>query len=67
VKSTSITLKDIEAARQRIADKVEQTPVVLSQVLTEITGVPVHLKLEHRQVTGSFKLRAANAGTIFES
>jgi threonine dehydratase len=60
VKSTTITLSDIEAARQRIADKVERTPVVFSRALTEIAGVPVHLKLEHRQLTGSFKLRGAS-------
>ena len=27
--------------------------------LTELVGVPVHLKLEHHQTTGSFKLRGA--------
>jgi threonine dehydratase len=58
--AATITLKDIEAARQRIADTVERTPVVLSRALTETAGVPVHLKLEHRQVTGSFKLRGAS-------
>jgi threonine dehydratase len=60
MKAAAITLKDIEAARQRIADTVERTPVVLSRALTETAGVPVHLKLEHRQVTGSFKLRGAS-------
>jgi threonine dehydratase len=54
------TLSDIEAARQRIAGKIERTPTVLSYALSEITGVPVHLKLEHRQTTGSFKLRGAS-------
>lgn len=35
------------------------TPVNPSPSLTEMTGVPVLLKLEHTQVTGSFKLRGA--------
>ena len=55
----SITLQDIRAAREHIANKVEQTPTVLSHSLSERLGVPVHLKLEHRQATGSFKLRGA--------
>jgi threonine dehydratase len=56
----TVTLSDIRAARERIAGKVEQTPTVLSQNLSEQLGVPVHLKLEHRQTTGSFKLRGAS-------
>ncbi|UVK54310.1 hydroxyectoine utilization dehydratase EutB [Mesorhizobium sp. AR02] len=56
----SISLNDIRSARERIANKIEQTPTVLSQSLSERFGVPVHLKLEHRQTTGSFKLRGAS-------
>ncbi|MBZ9797311.1 hydroxyectoine utilization dehydratase EutB [Mesorhizobium sp. ES1-4] len=55
-----INLGDIRAARERIAGKVERTPIVLSTGLSERLGVPVHLKLEHRQTTGSFKLRGAS-------
>jgi threonine dehydratase len=55
-----VTFADIEAARRRIAGKVLRTPIVPSPSLTEIAGVPVHLKLEHRQTTGSFKLRGAS-------
>ncbi|RUX78656.1 MULTISPECIES: hydroxyectoine utilization dehydratase EutB [unclassified Mesorhizobium] len=57
---TQVTLEHIRAARERIAGKVERTPTVLSQSLSEGLGVPVHLKLEHRQTTGSFKLRGAS-------
>lgn len=57
---TQVTLEHIRAARERIAGKVERTPTVLSQSLSEELGVPVHLKLEHRQTTGSFKLRGAS-------
>ena len=55
-----ITLSDIEAARRRIAGKIERTATVPSAALAEIAGVPVFLKLEHRQTTGSFKLRGAS-------
>ncbi|MGB3539513.1 MAG: hydroxyectoine utilization dehydratase EutB [Mesorhizobium sp.] len=56
----SVTLQDIEAAKKRIAGKVERTPTILSTSLSELLGVPVHLKLEHRQTTGAFKLRGAS-------
>ena len=55
-----VTLKDIAAARERIAGKVVATPTVPSPSLSRLVGVPVHLKLEHRQTTGSFKLRGAS-------
>jgi threonine dehydratase len=54
-----IALADVYAARRRIAGRVERTPLRLSPSLTERIGAPVHLKLEHRQTTGSFKLRGA--------
>jgi len=57
-----VNLPEIEAARERIAATVRSTPVNPSPTLNELAGVPVHLKLEHQQITGSFKLRgAANA------
>ncbi|TPJ64447.1 hydroxyectoine utilization dehydratase EutB [Mesorhizobium sp. B2-6-1] len=56
----AVALSDIRAARQRITGKVESTPVVPSESLSERLGLPVHLKLEHRQTTGSFKLRGAS-------
>ncbi|TPK98205.1 hydroxyectoine utilization dehydratase EutB [Mesorhizobium sp. B2-4-14] len=56
----AIDLSDIRAARERIAGKIERTPTVLSEALSERLGIPVHLKLEHRQITGSFKLRGAS-------
>jgi len=54
-----VTLDDIEAARWRICEQVVQTPTERSASLTEHAGVPVYLKLEHRQTTGAFKLRGA--------
>ena len=56
----AVALADIRTARERIAGKVERTSTVLSHSLSEHLGAPVHLKLEHRQTTGSFKLRGAS-------
>lgn len=56
----AVTLQHIRAARVRISARIEQTPTVLSQSLSERVGNPVHLKLEHRQTTGSFKLPGAS-------
>ncbi len=54
-----VTLEDIEAARQRIGGHVVRTPLRHSQALSRRAGIPVYLKLENRQQTGSFKLRGA--------
>jgi threonine dehydratase len=55
-----VTLTDIDAARTRIAGHVRHTPLEFSDSLSALAGVPVHLKLEHRQITGAFKLRGAS-------
>ncbi|MES0884569.1 hydroxyectoine utilization dehydratase EutB [Roseibium sp. SCP14] len=54
-----VTAEQIVAAQQTISAPIRKTPVNLSPSLEAHTGVPVHLKLEHTQVTGSFKLRGA--------
>ncbi len=59
-----ITLSEIYAARQRIGDRVRRTPINPSPSLSERLGVPVHLKLEHHQITGSFKLRGATNAVL---
>lgn len=58
--SPVVTINDIKAARDRIADHVLRTDTVLSPALSEHVGEPVYLKLESRQTTGSFKLRGAS-------
>lgn len=50
---------EVERARKTIAGIVRPTPADRSETLEAITGSPVFLKLEHRQITGSFKLRGA--------
>jgi threonine dehydratase len=58
-KSSSVTLKDIKDTRDRISARIIRTPLVLSDAASDGAGVPVHLKLESLQRTGSFKVRGA--------
>lgn len=55
-----IDVSTIQDARRRIAGHVLSTPLVASPTLSDLCGLPVSLKLEHRQTTGSFKLRGAS-------
>lgn len=57
--SERVSLDEIRKAARRIAGRVERTATVDSPSLSERLGVPVRLKLEQRQTTGSFKLRGA--------
>ena len=57
---SALQLNDIYLARQRIAALVRRTPMEHSPSLSQQLGVPVYLKLESRQITGSFKLRGAS-------
>jgi threonine dehydratase len=56
-----IGISDIEAAAERIAGHVVRTPTVPSPGLSTLLGVPVTVKLELLQRTGSFKARGATA------
>jgi threonine dehydratase len=55
----SVTLASIQAARARIGETIYVSPCQLSSDLSELTGLPLHLKLENLQRTGSFKERGA--------
>ncbi|WOS66850.1 hydroxyectoine utilization dehydratase EutB [Sinorhizobium fredii] len=59
-----VTIEDIEAAARRISGCVLRTPLVGSASLSKLCGVPVGLKLEHHQTTGSFKLRGATNAVL---
>ncbi|HAQ59134.1 MAG TPA: threonine ammonia-lyase [Microbacterium sp.] len=52
-------LSEYEDAAEGLRGVVSHTPLEFSQHLTEVLGVPVHLKLENLQRTGSFKIRGA--------
>ncbi|MGL4257832.1 MAG: threonine ammonia-lyase [Microbacterium sp.] len=53
------TLAEIEDAAATLAGVITRTPLDESLHLSELLGVPVHLKLENLQRTGSFKIRGA--------
>ena len=50
-------LKDIQAARERIAGLLHYTPVMTSTRLGDRVGIKLFLKCENFQKTGSFKVR----------
>lgn len=54
-----ISFKDIEAARDRIAEAIYYSPCQHSIPLSEITGMEIFCKLDNLQHTGSFKERGA--------
>lgn len=53
------TLADIEDAAATLSGVIRPTPIDESLHLSELLGVPVYLKLENLQRTGSFKIRGA--------
>lgn len=56
---TTLSLSDIQSARERIKDRIELTPCDYSEILSRIYGCHIYLKLENLQITGSFKPRGA--------
>ncbi|MCA1830724.1 MAG: threonine ammonia-lyase [Actinomycetota bacterium] len=56
---TLVDIADIEDARARLTGVVRPTPVEPSDHLSASVGRPVFLKPEHRQLTGSYKIRGA--------
>ena len=54
-----LTLADVEAARRRIADSIYHSPCPYSLHLSRLCGCEVYCKLDHLQMTGSFKERGA--------
>jgi threonine dehydratase len=57
------TLREVYAARRRTAGRLRATPLVRSAALGAAGG-EVWLKLEHHQITGSFKLRGATNAVL---
>jgi len=55
-----VTIGDVYAARRRMGRWVRRTPFEHSPLLSGLTGGEVWLKLENRQLTGSFKIRGAS-------
>ncbi|MGH3939394.1 MAG: threonine ammonia-lyase [Pseudonocardiaceae bacterium] len=54
-----VGLEEIRSARELLSGVVRRTPLADFRVLEQRCGVPVHLKCENLQRTGSFKIRGA--------
>jgi threonine dehydratase len=57
--SESVTIRDVELARERLAGVVKPTPLIHSATLSRMLGAEIYLKPENLQKTGSFKIRGA--------
>ena len=55
----TISLADIQAAREVLHGHVANSPCMYSRTLSEITGAEIYLKFENLQFTASFKERGA--------
>jgi threonine dehydratase len=55
----SVTIKDIEKAREILTGQVLRTPMLPAPRLSALTGAQVFVKYENLQVTNSFKDRGA--------
>ncbi|HEY7234555.1 MAG TPA: threonine ammonia-lyase [Gemmatimonadaceae bacterium] len=53
----TLTLRDFEQARARIAPHIKRTPLLTSRQLNELTGYDIRLKAEMFQRVGSYKIR----------
>jgi threonine dehydratase len=53
----TLTQRDFQEARARIAPHIHLTPLLSSRQLSEATGYDVHLKAEMFQRVGSYKIR----------
>ena len=56
---STISLADIQAAREVLRGHVANSPCMYSRTLSEITGAEIYLKFENLQFTASFKERGA--------
>ena len=54
-----VTLEDVQAARQRIFDRIYLSPCARSETLSRLAGCQACLKLENLQMTGAYKERGA--------
>src|ERR1041385_6753655 len=55
----TVTLDDIRAARDRISGVIYHSPCPYSLQLSRLCGCEIYCKLDHLQITGSFKERGA--------
>ena len=55
----TVKFEDIEAARARLGNAIERTPLTRSETLSNSLGADLYLKFENLQFTASFKERGA--------
>lgn len=55
----SITLADVQKAREELKRYLPPSPLLYNQWMSEIYGCEIYLKLENMQPIGSFKIRGA--------
>src|SRR5207237_5362555 len=53
----TLSLRDFEQARARIAPHIKRTPLLTSRQVSELTGYDIRLKAEMFQRVGSYKIR----------
>jgi len=58
------TLRDIQAARERIAPYIHRTPVMTSRHVDDLAGASVFCKCENLQKVGAFKIRGATNAVL---
>jgi threonine dehydratase len=56
---TELDMALVADARRALDGQIRRTPIEASPALSDAAGVPVFLKLEALQLTGSFKIRGA--------
>jgi threonine dehydratase len=61
VESSSVTARDVEAARPAVLTAARRTPTLSTRTISERAGGTVVLKAENLQSTGSFKVRGTAA------
>jgi len=54
-----VTLKDVQAARERIRDALYLSPCARTETLSRVTRTQAFLKLDNLQMTGAYKERGA--------
>src|SRR2546429_4139548 len=57
--ATAVSLDSIRSARQRIGDVIYHSPCPYSLTLSRLCGCEIYCKMDHLQMTGSFKERGA--------
>lgn len=56
---TSLNIEKVKEAQKRIHQYIRKTPLIHSEVFSELCGGNLYLKLENLQFTNSFKIRGA--------